>query len=125
MKMGTDWPVNSPMHLLTASWAWFEESALENAHIAEKDSRLASFGSLRLRSGQAKSGGLIQNIVFTRRVKRRFETVARRDIKVFGWMRIERGLAAWVDFLVLVNGFMYGLKPIPFKSSTDSEAVLA
>jgi hypothetical protein len=35
-------------------------------------------------------------------------------------MRIERGFAAWIDFLVLVKGFMYGLKPVPFKSSTDS-----
>jgi hypothetical protein len=58
-------------------------------------------------------------------VKRWAETVARRNAKVFGWMRIERGFAAWIDFLVLVNGFMYGLKPVPFKSSTDSEVVLA
>jgi hypothetical protein len=58
-------------------------------------------------------------------VKRWAERGARRNPKVFGWVRIERGFAAWVDFLVLVNGFMYGLKPVPFKSSTDSEVVLA
>jgi hypothetical protein len=53
------------------------------------------------------------------------ERGARRNPKVFRLMRIERGFAAWIDFLVLVNGFMYGLKPVPFKSSTDSEVVLA
>jgi hypothetical protein len=98
---------------------------MENAPVAKEDSRLASFGTLRLRSGQAESRGLIQNMVFMRRVKGRSERVARWNLKVFGWMRIERGFAAWIDFLVLVNGFMYGLKPVPFKSSTDSEVVLA